>query len=763
MTVFIANTANNNTFDYWRNRTNELAYVMSVYAVTANGSNAAAGNAAITGQFMANSLFINTTASVNTSLTIGNTTWTTNNYFYANTSYITVGNTTVNSSINSLAMEAYSFYAGANVVVNASMVWVGDVTTNTSLNKTRLNFSSSPSVNSVVNSTAIQFTNGAYLSSLTFDTLLIGNSVVGSDYITTSANFYANLSVVQTQTNVIVNSSILFVSNGATSNVAISANTITIGNVVVSTSLNSTALSAYSSVSVGSNVVANTSDLNIGNTTVYSRANSTTIAVGNNNINSTVISTNWNFIANSSGIVVPGEITGTINTPSISIKSGVSNTVNGTINSTAVTIANVNYTTTVNTAGLYTNGVLSVTGNTNLVGNTEIGQFGDGYVQVRNDLIVNGNLIVNGSMAYQGNTAASIIPDTSDLYNLGNSVSRFANLFVNSIYTSNNLHVSNNIFATNSITVGNSSGNVYITQNTFNVNGYLSVNSAGLYVSGTRVVNAWSYQSGANNIFNTSGFYTNGTVNAFTHSSGAGFTANSTLVNAAAVNVTNQVNTSTLYINTSMAVGTNVSINTTGIAVNGTVNSNTFTTGASYSVYSNGFVDANTINLASLVVIGNSSVNVIANSSSIKIANTTSSITIVSPTATQISQGNTYLAANGSWIQLPIPISNGSTNTSGTSAQEIDSYQMSIINGAEYTVYVRDQSTVSSNARYIAKVLTTHDRVTAYMTEYSSIYSNTTNQIGTFSVTTNTSHAILQFTPNSLIINTHVRYVRTIL
>lgn len=53
MTVTVANTANNNTFDYWRNRTNELAYAMSTYAVTVN-SNTAVGNATISGTFTAN-------------------------------------------------------------------------------------------------------------------------------------------------------------------------------------------------------------------------------------------------------------------------------------------------------------------------------------------------------------------------------------------------------------------------------------------------------------------------------------------------------------------------------------------------------------------------------------------------------------------------------------------------------------------------------------------------------------------------------------
>lgn len=53
MTVEIGNTTLTNTFDYWRNRTNEMADAMSTKVVTVN-SNTAVGNAAITGTFTAN-------------------------------------------------------------------------------------------------------------------------------------------------------------------------------------------------------------------------------------------------------------------------------------------------------------------------------------------------------------------------------------------------------------------------------------------------------------------------------------------------------------------------------------------------------------------------------------------------------------------------------------------------------------------------------------------------------------------------------------
>jgi hypothetical protein len=38
MTITISNTANTNTFDYWRNRTNELAHSMSNFVMTTDSN-----------------------------------------------------------------------------------------------------------------------------------------------------------------------------------------------------------------------------------------------------------------------------------------------------------------------------------------------------------------------------------------------------------------------------------------------------------------------------------------------------------------------------------------------------------------------------------------------------------------------------------------------------------------------------------------------------------------------------------------------------
>jgi hypothetical protein len=58
MTITVANTANTNTFDYLRNRTNELADAMTNKTVTVD-SNTATGNAVVNGHFVSGTLVAN--------------------------------------------------------------------------------------------------------------------------------------------------------------------------------------------------------------------------------------------------------------------------------------------------------------------------------------------------------------------------------------------------------------------------------------------------------------------------------------------------------------------------------------------------------------------------------------------------------------------------------------------------------------------------------------------------------------------------------
>jgi hypothetical protein len=87
MTISIANTLITNTFEYWRSRTNELAYAMSSNTVTTGGS-PAVGNAYVTGLFFANNLNSNT-LSVTGASTFSNTLGITGAGTFSNTLSVT--------------------------------------------------------------------------------------------------------------------------------------------------------------------------------------------------------------------------------------------------------------------------------------------------------------------------------------------------------------------------------------------------------------------------------------------------------------------------------------------------------------------------------------------------------------------------------------------------------------------------------------------------------------------------------------------------
>lgn len=82
MTVLVANVDITDTFDNWRNRTNQLSAAMSNAAVTVN-SNTAVGNAAITGTFSANVIFVGNTSS-NVTISGANSTQKSSGQYYLN-------------------------------------------------------------------------------------------------------------------------------------------------------------------------------------------------------------------------------------------------------------------------------------------------------------------------------------------------------------------------------------------------------------------------------------------------------------------------------------------------------------------------------------------------------------------------------------------------------------------------------------------------------------------------------------------------------
>lgn len=140
MTVSVANTSNTSTFQYWLDRTNELADAMTTKTVTVN-SNVATGNAVVNGIFTATTLTANT-------LRGGNTTTSANLSVISNTifnsgaivsvgnvavypNYISIGNTTVNTYTNSSSLTT-------NTVIATSYLSVGNTSQNVSINSTAI-------------------------------------------------------------------------------------------------------------------------------------------------------------------------------------------------------------------------------------------------------------------------------------------------------------------------------------------------------------------------------------------------------------------------------------------------------------------------------------------------------------------------------------------------------------------------------------------------------------------------------------------------
>lgn len=219
--------------------------------------------------------------------------------------------------------------------------------------------------------------------------------------------------------------------------------------------------------------------------------------------------------------------------------------------------------------------------------------------------------------------------------------------------------------------------------------------------------------------------------------------SNTTSGNAA---ITGSFTANALIVNTSINVGNST--------VNGVVNSTIITIGNS-SV--NAIITSQSLTVNS-VYIGINSANIVANTSALKISNSTSNIALTIPTSSQVSSGEYFLSANGSWTAINTSSSATSITLSGLSTQDVDSFTKSSILAAEYVAHVKDNT---ANNKSVSKLLVLHDGGTStsnsFVTEYAVI--NTNNSIGAWSTYTNTTHTILQFTPTSS--NVTINYIRT--
>lgn len=147
--------------------------------------------------------------------------------------------------------------------------------------------------------------------------------------------------------------------------------------------------------------------------------------------------------------------------------------------------------------------------------------------------------------------------------------------------------------------------------------------------------------------------------------------------------------------------------------------------------------------IGNAAITGTLTANVLAGNT-VYLSNTTSNVTISVPNTVQKSSGDYFLNANGLWTAVITPVTSAEVTTTGTSSQAIDNYAMASYGGVEYFIRVKDNN---ANSYHATKVLTFHNNVAAFSTEYGYMISNAA--LGTFAVSTNTTHVILSMTPTS--------------
>ena len=152
---------------------------------------------------------------------------------------------------------------------------------------------------------------------------------------------------------------------------------------------------------------------------------------------------------------------------------------------------------------------------------------------------------------------------------------------------------------------------------------------------------------------------------------------------------------------------------------------------------------------------GNAAITGRFTANNISVGNSTVNVIFGSSNTVQQSNGQYFLNANGSWSLISAPTYTLSTTTSGNSVQQIDSYDLSVYQAVEYLISVIDNT---ANNHLATKMLTlaTGPTGTVFTTEYALINSNT--GLGSFSANSNTTHALIWYTPTST--NTTVNILR---
>lgn len=215
---------------------------------------------------------------------------------------LTVGNSTVNSTVNSslvsvanstvsanlgvgnvivgiLQVNTTSLTVGANILVNSSAVSLGNTT-----------------VNSLSNGSLFTLANSTQVVNLQPGLLLTGIVTVNATVLAVGANVLANATQVSVGANVFMNSTSMFIGN-STVNVFSNSTVDQFANSTVTTII------GVGGVNVGANHQVTTTGFVLGNSTVNVTANSTTVSA-NAYVGNGVMQNSLPYFANTVGVVM---------------------------------------------------------------------------------------------------------------------------------------------------------------------------------------------------------------------------------------------------------------------------------------------------------------------------------------------------------------------------------------------------------------------------------------------------------------------------
>ena len=226
------------------------------------------------------------------------------------TGTLTIGNSSVNTVINSTAVVSAQYISGI-VTHNATSIAIG---ANVLLNSGSLAIGNS-TVNAVINSTFLNIANVTVTSNL----LVSGTLVVNGVAFTGTTNASLILYPLADNANAVGNSTYRFANVWSVNTFA---NTATITGSVV----------------VGANVSINTTAFNVGNSTVNSTHTSTTLGVNAITANLVTLGTT---VVNSSIVTLNG--TANLNATSLTIGTAVVNTTALALGNNNITLANANF------------------------------------------------------------------------------------------------------------------------------------------------------------------------------------------------------------------------------------------------------------------------------------------------------------------------------------------------------------------------------------------------------------------------------------